>query len=169
MGARRLPKALKPIQFALVSILEDTRAELLAARKYSGLLKLWKSFHTVSGHAEVQETDQNGVCYVVTDTAPATNNLLARNARALIDEDFVDDHPWVQQGRRMFRDAGPDWDPEDIRRVSVLLGNDIGQMRLQFNAKTYVVEPPYSDDNMGIWDFGDPPEDAEEETDTVLA
>ena len=37
----------------------------------------------------------------------------------------------------------------------MLLGNDLGQMRVQFNAKTYVVEPVYRDDGFGIWDFGD--------------
>ena len=37
----------------------------------------------------------------------------------------------------------------------MLLGNDLGQMRVQFNAKTYVVEPVYRDDGLGLWDFGD--------------
>jgi nitric oxide reductase activation protein len=39
----------------------------------------------------------------------------------------------------------------------------MGQMRVQFNFKTYVVEPAYRDDNQGIWNFGDqgdsPPDD----------
>jgi nitric oxide reductase activation protein len=35
-------------------------------------------------------------------------------------------------------------------------------MRIQFNARTYVVEPAYRDDNTGLWEFPDePPEDAE--------
>ena len=37
----------------------------------------------------------------------------------------------------------------------MLLGNDLGQMRVQFNAKTYVVEPVYRDDGLGLWDFGE--------------
>ena len=34
-------------------------------------------------------------------------------------------------------------------------------MRVQFNARTYVVEPVYRDDGLGLWDFGDraPPQD----------
>ena len=28
-------------------------------------------------------------------------------------------------------------------------------MRVQFNARTYVVEPVYRDDGLGLWDFGD--------------
>jgi nitric oxide reductase NorD protein len=41
------------------------------------------------------------------------------------------------------------------RQVGGLLGNDLGQMRVQFNARTYVVEPVYRDDGLGLWDFGD--------------
>lgn len=169
-GERRQPKALKPVQIALVSILEDTRAELMAARRYPGLLDLWKSFHTVPGHSRpIDEDDTNCACHVVHDSTPVTDQLLARLARALIDENFEDENPWVQKGRQMFLDAGPDWDPEDIRRVGVLLGNDLGQMRLQFNAKTYVVEPPYRDDNMGLWDFPDPSDEMAEEPEVVTA
>ena len=46
-------------------------------------------------------------------------------------------------------------DPSMCRKIGVLLGNDLGQLRAQFNAKTYVIEPPYRDDNMGLWNFGD--------------
>ena len=46
-------------------------------------------------------------------------------------------------------------DPAISREVGMLLGNDLGQMRVQFNAKTYVVEPVYRDDGLGLWDFGD--------------
>jgi len=49
-----------------------------------------------------------------------------------------------------------------------LLGNDMGQMRVQFNFKTYVVEPAYRDDNQGIWDFGDMGEPADDDEDVVM-
>jgi nitric oxide reductase activation protein len=56
----------------------------------------------------------------------------------------------------MFFDSENDMsDPNMCRKIGVLLGNDLGQLRAQFNAKTYVVEPPYRDDNIGLWDFGD--------------
>ncbi len=170
-GPRKKPKSLKPIQISIISILEDARVELLAGRKFPGLLRLWKSFHTVTGHARpVQEKDQNRACNVVADRTPVTNNLLARLARALIDDEFQDDNPWVQKGRRLFLDAGPDWnDADDIRRIGVLLGNDLGQMRLQFNAKSYTVEPRYRDDNLGLWDFGEPSDDMSEDLDVITA
>ena len=49
-----------------------------------------------------------------------------------------------------------------------LLGNDLGQMRVgwQFDMNGYVVEPPYRDDNLGLWDFGEediPPDTLEAE------
>ncbi len=46
-------------------------------------------------------------------------------------------------------------DPAISREIGNLLGNDLGQMRIQFNSKTYVVEPAYRDDNLGLWDMGD--------------
>ena len=49
-------------------------------------------------------------------------------------------------------------DPAASRRVGGLLGNDLGQMRVQFNARTHVVEPAYRDDNLGLWDFGAQPD-----------
>jgi nitric oxide reductase NorD protein len=40
------------------------------------------------------------------------------------------------------------------REIGMLLGSALGQMRVQFNVKTYVVEPAYRDDGLGLWDFG---------------
>ena len=34
-------------------------------------------------------------------------------------------------------------DPAISREIGGILGNDLGQMRVQFNARTYVVEPTY--------------------------
>ena len=148
-------RELRPLQVVLVSLIEDARVELLAAREFPGLLRLWKRFHIV-GEADVPA-----------DLNPA-EPLLARLARALIDPDFPDASPWIAKARGMFREAGPDYDdPAEIRRIGMLLGNDLGQMRVQFNAKTYVVQPAYRDDNMGIWDFGPPPDTADE-TDSVV-
>jgi len=149
-------RTLKPIQVALVSLIEDARVELLAGRQYPGLLRLWRRFH-IAGESD----------------APAGPNLaaplMARLARALIDPDFADDNPWIAKARRLFAEAGPDYDdPEQIRRIGVLLGNDLGQMRIQFNARTHVVQPAYRDDNLGLWDFGPPPPDAADAAQTVL-
>ena len=47
------------------------------------------------------------------------------------------------------------WDASVSREIGGLLGNNPGRMRVQFNARTYVVEPAYWDDNRGLCDFGD--------------
>ncbi len=137
---------LKPIQVALVSLIEDARVETLAIRVFPGLKKLWLPFH------------------VAKPSGPKlVPHLLARLARALIDDNYHDSDGWVQKGRDLFLDPANDMtDPAMCRRIGVLLGNDLGQLRAQFNSKTYVIEPPYRDDNMGLWDFGDHQGDEED-------
>ena len=142
---------LKPLQVALVSLFEDARVEQLAMREYPGLLRLWRPFHIA---------DAQG--------ARIPQVLMARLSRALIDPAYEDDDPWVSKARRMFFDQRRNWeDPTVSRTLGNLLGNDLGQMRIQFNALTYVVEPPYRDDNMGLWDFGDAAQPEHQEVDTV--
>jgi nitric oxide reductase NorD protein len=142
---------LKPLQVALVSLIEDARVEQLAMRDFPGLARLWLPFHIAQASGAT--------------TAPS---LLARVSRALIDPEFQDVDGWVAKGRSMFFAVREHWDdPAISRHIGGLLGNDLGQMRVQFNAKTYIVEPPYRDDNLGLWDFGDQPADVEE-TEMVL-
>lgn len=127
---------LRPIQIVLVALLEDARVELLAMREMPGLRRLWLKFH--------EAKPGNAITF---------NELAARLARALIDPNYVDDSPWVQKGKAMFFDPKNDFtDPLMCRNLGSLLGNDIGQMRIQFNAKTYVIEPVYRDDNSHLWE-----------------
>ena len=129
---------LKPLQIALVNLIEDARIETLAMRQLPGLRRLWAPYHVAS---------PNGVT-----TAPL---LLARLARALFDPSCLDDDGFVAKGRAMFSAARSRIDdPAISREIGMLLGNDLGQMRVQFNAKTYVVEPIYRDDGLGLWDYG---------------
>jgi nitric oxide reductase NorD protein len=139
-GGSRFPVgSLKPLQIALVTLIEDARIELLAMRQLPGLRKLWSPYHVAVAA---------GVA-----TAPT---LLARLARALFDRAYQDDDSFVAKGRSMFEARLPRLeDPAISREIGMLLGNDLGQMRVQFNAKTYVVEPVYRDDGLGLWDFGE--------------
>ncbi|MCF2522439.1 VWA domain-containing protein [Bradyrhizobium sp. G127] len=145
-GARFPLGSLKPLQVALVSLIEDARVERLAMRELPGLRRLWSQYHVAL---------PSGVA-----TAPT---LLARLARSLFDPSYSDDDGFVSKGRRLFEGAAPRMaDPAISREIGMLLGNDLGQMRVQFNAKTYVTEPIYRDDGMGLWDFGEnasPPEE----------
>jgi nitric oxide reductase NorD protein len=130
---------LKPLQVALVTLVEDARIEWLAMRRFPGLRRLWAPYHVAR---------PGGIA-----TAPM---LLARLARALFDTDYADDDGFVSKGRLLFAGALPCIDsPLISREIGMLLGNDLGQMRVQFNPKTYVVEPLYRDEGLGLWDFGD--------------
>ncbi len=130
---------LKPLQIALVNLIEDARIETLAMRQLPGLRRLWAPYHVAS---------PSGVA--------AAPTLLARLARALFDPSYADDDSFVVKGRLMFDARLPRIDdPAISREIGMLLGNDLGQMRVQFNAKTYVVEPVYRDDGLGLWNFGE--------------
>ncbi|MEQ8346006.1 MAG: VWA domain-containing protein [Sneathiellaceae bacterium] len=139
------PGGLKPVQLALVSLVEDARVEHLAMRRMPGLRRLWAPFHTARP-----------------DGARTMPSLLARLARALFDFDHPDPEPWVQKGRAMLqaRLARLD-DPLLARELGNLLGHDLGQMRIPTIARHHVVEPLYRDDNSGLWNIP-PPEDAPE-------
>ena len=143
-GSRRMARgSLRPIQVVLVSLFEDARVEQLAARELPGLARLWRDYHTA------RPTDLA--------TFPA---LCARLARALLDPSTDDPHPIVVKARALF--FHPDHDlrtADGSRRLGSLLGNDVGQMRLSFNAKAYVVEPPYRDDHRLLWE--EPLDDAQ--------
>jgi hypothetical protein len=150
-GPRFKRGELRPMQIALVSLIEDARVEQLAMREFPGLRRLWLPFHTAGPSGGT--------------TAPA---MMARLARALIDPDYQDDDTWISKGRRLFEQRRDDWhDPAISRGIGNLLGNDLGQMRVQFNARTYVVEPAYRDDNTGLWDFADEPPENQEATEIV--
>jgi hypothetical protein len=135
-STRRLDRrGLKPIQMVLASLIEDARVEHLAISEFPGLARLWRPFHVARPGG--------------TRIAPT---MMASLARALIDESWEPSDAWVRKGRDMFFASRAEWsDPGLSRRIGDRLANDLGQMRVQFNAKTYVVEPAYRDDNRGIW------------------
>ena len=133
------PAGLRPVTQAILGALEDARVEWLASRELPGLRRLWLPFHAVA----------------VSDT-PSFEDLLRRLARSLLDLAHHDPHPWVMKARQLFFvDAAGDMlalrQPEALRHAASLLGNDIGQMRLQFNARLYEVMPSYRDDNSCLW------------------
>ncbi len=136
-------RKLKPVQLAIISLLEDARVEGLAIREVPGLRRLWLTFFDARGR-----------------DGTSAEALLLRLAHALLDPQRVDDNPWVMKGVRLFHASQRQGDdPLALREIGSQLGNDIGQMRVQFNAKTYLVEPLYRDDNLFLWDSETPPEE----------
>ena len=136
-GARFVVGSLKPAQVAIISLLEDARVERLACERYPGLARLWAPYH----EAESQGAKSSGA-------------LFARLARALHDDRYEDDDSWVMKARQSFFADRSAWsDPNFVRSLGGCLGNDLGQMRVQFNARDYLVQPAYRDDNTGLWQF----------------
>jgi len=127
------------ITWALTGLLEDARAEALAARELPGLARLWAAHHSA--------TPEDGDGFEV---------LLARLARALADAGYDDPNPWVRKGRALFwRDAAQqvlaEPDARAMRGLASRLGHDIGQMRAGLNTRTYRPAPSYRDDNRWLW------------------
>lgn len=137
-GSVRQPiGSLRPLQLALITLIEDARVETLAMRRFPGLRRLWSGYHLAKP----------------TGVATAAG-MLARLARALFDPDYRDDNAFIARGRALFADEmlpALD-DPAASRRIGGLLGNDLGQQRLQLNPRTYVIEPVYRDDGLGLWE-----------------
>ncbi|WP_158590512.1 nitric oxide reductase activation protein NorD [Noviherbaspirillum cavernae] len=136
---RKLPTAgLKPLGIAVVSTIEDARAERLLLREYPGLANLFLPFLRKTTH----ERDL-GFAW-----------LAVRLHHALLDPGYQDDNYWVNKGRRLFEEnAGELDDYQRFREIASILANDLGQMRVRFNAQQYAVSPAYCDDNSCLWDY----------------
>jgi len=151
-GPVQVRAGLKPVQQALFAVLEDARVEALALRELPGLRALWLPFHAG-------------------DDAPAGNGfeaLLARLARSLLEAAPADPHPWIARARAMV--FAPDGalalaTPQAVRAAASLLGNDVGQMRLPFQAATWCVHAAYRDDGSWLWE----PEARAPDSQTTLA
>lgn len=131
--------SLKPMSVAIVALLEDARVERLLSREYPGLWSLWGRFHRSQG----------------TSAGLSFESLTSRLSHALHDPNHPDDNHWVNKGRDLFSEIADLDDFRAFRSVASILANDLGQMRVQFNARHYVTEPAYRDDNSFLWDFGD--------------
>lgn len=144
--------SLRPLQVALVGLIEDARVEELAIAHCPGLRRLWLQFHTARPGSAV-----------------SAELLMTRLSRALLDPLYEDDDPWVRKGVQMFLECRNRLDdPAISRHIGNLLGNDLGQMRIQFNPKSHVVEPSYRDDGNGLWRLDDPAPTQSEMADIVL-
>ncbi|MDB4976580.1 MAG: hypothetical protein JWN48_4921, partial [Myxococcaceae bacterium] len=134
-GARWQRGSLRAVQVVLVSLLEDARVERRLAAELPGLLPLWRRYHTAAALEQV--------------TFPA---LCARLSCALSDPGYRDEHPIIVKARLLVEQSGALWSAEDCRRIGSLLGNDVGQTRLSFSEREYLVEPVYRDDHRLLWE-----------------
>ena len=137
-GGSRFPiGTFKPMQMALVTLVEDARVEELAMRRYPGLRRLWSAYHT----AEPQEI-------------PTARSILMRVARGLFDRAYRDPDALVGKAQYLFEAAGDAIGSSAVSLdIGTRLANDMGQRRIRFDERGHVVEPVYRDDGLGLWDF----------------
>ncbi len=131
-------EGLTPLQMAMIGVIEDARVETLSIRRFPGLKQLWRQFHTV--------TPEMGA---------TVGQYLDRLARALLDETYRDDDPWVEEGRALFAAAQDRLDTNQTAwDIGVrLAGSFQTQKRIAFNPRTDVLSAPYRDDNRYFWAF----------------
>lgn len=145
------PGQLKPMGLAVASALEDARVEALLAQRFPGV-RAW-----------FQECDLAPAWRQGTDFLA----LIARLGWALRNAQCHDTNTWVRKAVTLFEQARRTHGLEDgaaFRRIASLLANDLGQMRLRFNDRTYAVPEPWRDDNSYLWQHAATQEDA---TDTL--
>ncbi len=131
---------LKPMGVAVVSAIEDARVERMLILKYPGV-KRWFA-------QELQQTNTEGLSTFAL--------LLAKLSRSLLDDYCIEQDYWVSKAHRLFqmnvqRNGLADYD--GFRAIASILANDLGQMRVQFNAQQFVVPHAYRDDNSYLWNF----------------
>lgn len=132
-------ETLNPMQMAVISVIEDARVEALSIRRFPGLKALWSRLHTAHPEQNVSMGD-----------------YLSRLARALLDEDYRDDDPWIVQGRALFAQALADdrlGDNQMSWEIGVTLSHAFRDKGIHFNPRSDVLSAPYRDDNRYFWEF----------------
>ncbi|MFA5243071.1 MAG: VWA domain-containing protein [Sulfuricella sp.] len=130
-------EALNPWQMAVISVIEDARVETLAVRKFPGLKHLWSQLHTIE---PVQ--------------GKSAGDYLNRLARALLDNSYQDNDPWIAQGRVLFKQAAEQLDTNQVSwDIGVQLAHEFMARRIPFNPRTDQLTAPYRDDNRYFWEF----------------
>jgi len=130
-------EALNPLQMAMIAVIEDARVEALSIRRFPGLRQLWSRLHAATPAQSATAGD-----------------WLNRLARALLDETYRDDDPWIAQGRMLFAQAQDRLDSNQTSwDIGVQLAHAFKDKRIAFNPRTDVLSAPYRDDNRYFWEF----------------
>lgn len=129
------PENLSLLSMTISGIIEDAKVERLAIEEFPNLKALWLKFH-----ADLR------------DAPEVTENVLMRLSRALLDDDYEDEHPFVQLGRQMFFEH-PDMSSANFaREVGVPLTKELDRFDMtEFSPKMLTRQPVYRDDNRFMW------------------
>jgi nitric oxide reductase NorD protein len=104
--------------------------EALAIRQFPGMKHLWRLQHAATPMQK--------------ETA---GDYLDRLARALLDEAYQDDDPWISQGRALFVAADDLENNNTSRDIGLTLAHAFQQKKIRFNSRTDKLSAPYRDDN----------------------
>jgi nitric oxide reductase NorD protein len=132
-------KPLDKWQAAVISVIEDARVEALSIRRFPGLKQLWAIQHTATPLHDRTAGD-----------------YLDRLARALLDETYRDDDPWISRGRALFRAAANleagniSWD------TGLTLADEFHKGKVRFKMRSSRPGAPYRDDNRYLWEQPSP-------------
>ncbi|MDZ4124338.1 MAG: nitric oxide reductase activation protein NorD, partial [Hydrogenophaga sp.] len=129
-------QTLNNTQKAIIEVVEDARVEALACSRFPNMRAAWLVFHAPSDAAE----------------PTSLGDLLNRLARALLEEQSSDPHPWVQEGVALFR-AEADLSSNQLSwNIGVALAHSLGPLDLpEYNPRTDGLRALYRDDNRTVW------------------
>jgi nitric oxide reductase NorD protein len=130
-------EALNPMQMAVISVIEDARVETLSIRRFPGLKQMWCKLHTATPAMD-----------------KTVGDFLNRLARALLDDSYQDNDPWIAEGRVLFAEAQDRLDDNQTSwEIGAQLAHSLSQKKIPFNPRTDLLTAPYRDDNRYFWEF----------------
>lgn len=125
-------------KIAVIGVIEDARVESLAIREFPGLKRLWARLHRVGP-----------------ENSGTAGDYLSRLARALLDERYRDEDPWIVMGRELFMYESDNLESE---KISMEIGIKLAESfdKSPFRQGSDFQDAPYRDDNRHIWEPGKP-------------
>ena len=130
-------EGLNPLQMAVIAVIEDARVEALTIRRFPVLKQLWCKLHSATPAMQ-----------------KSLGDYLNRLARALLDETYADNDPWIAEGRALFAAAQDRLNDNHISwEIGAQLAHGLSLKKIPFNARTDLLSAPYRDDNRYFWEF----------------
>ena len=131
---------LSTLQMALIEAFEDARVEALAIRQFPNMRESWLALHPRYDYSEPK----------------TVGDLINRLARALIEGDTLDPHPWVREGVDLFGAARAEPGALDTAQTSwnlgIALAHHLPEGLPEFNVRTDTLRAVYRDDNRTVWE-----------------
>jgi hypothetical protein len=122
---------------AIIEAVEDARVEELACRQFPKMRASWLALHPPADYSEPE----------------SVGDLLNRLARALLDTESDDPHPWVQAGVALFRAEEDLSSNQASWNIGVELAHKLAEIPLpEYSPRTDTLRALYRDDNRTVWE-----------------